>query len=446
MVVTWTYNSGSNRATAAGAGTTNFAELVAADTAGGWGKFSADTTGTQIICKGKLCIGDGINAITFSDINKQVFIHSDAVSANSQTFITANKSTIQFNDCDFKYGGATYSLNMFDTTATGSTINCTNCQFISLTSGVATAMRFRATQGGVLVLTDCFFSNCMIYNSYNTINPTYTITNMRIINTNYGLRTQSSPGTLTNLSIQGAAIAVYLEGSSSDVTITNLIGSGNTTIAGTNTSSGNLYLVNPVVDSWTMNLWASPAFVVYRQYTFDLTTEPGATVTLKKADGNTVFSMTANATTGVIASQTVSRGYYDQAHGNTMQDYGPFTLTITKTGKMPYIQTGIVLSSKINWLIALRNQLSGTAAASDVAAGTTFYKDDADSKLTGTLALTGDAAAGDVLNGKKFYKNDPKTQLTGSYVNPAVFVDVASGKPVLNLNNKKLDNRLVLGL
>ncbi len=46
MVVTWTYSAASNTAMASGAGSTNFAALVAADTAGGWGKFTADATGT----------------------------------------------------------------------------------------------------------------------------------------------------------------------------------------------------------------------------------------------------------------------------------------------------------------------------------------------------------------------------------------------------------------
>jgi hypothetical protein len=54
LVVTWTYNAGTNTATASGAGSTNFAGLVAADVAGGWGKFTADASGTQILCQGKI--------------------------------------------------------------------------------------------------------------------------------------------------------------------------------------------------------------------------------------------------------------------------------------------------------------------------------------------------------------------------------------------------------
>jgi hypothetical protein len=41
----------------------------------------------------------------------------------------------------------------------------------------------------------------------------------------------------------------------------------------------------------------------------------------------------ATSGSGDIATQTVSRGYYDQAHGNTLQDYGPHTLTISKAAR-----------------------------------------------------------------------------------------------------------------
>jgi hypothetical protein len=63
----------------------------------------------------------------------------------------------------------------------------------------------------------------------------------------------------------------------------------------------------------------------------------------------------------------------------------PFTLTFTKTGKMPYTQTGIILTEKTKLQIALRDQLTGTANIEDVAAEASFYRDDADAKLTGTL-------------------------------------------------------------
>jgi hypothetical protein len=58
--------------------------------------------------------------------------------------------------------------------------------------------------------------------------------------------------------------------------------------------------------------------------------------------------------------------------------------------------------------------LTGDADVGDVISGKTFYKDDAESLLTGTLTLSGTAVVGDVATGKTFYNTDPKTKLTGT--------------------------------
>lgn len=78
--------------------------------------------------------------------------------------------------------------------------------------------------------------------------------------------------------------------------------------------------------------------------------------------------------------------------------------------------------------------LDGTADPDDVIIGETFYKDDPNEKLTGTLELTGDATPADVLDGKFFYKDDPKVKLEGTLVpqteltGDAVPGDVRDGK------------------
>jgi hypothetical protein len=82
---------------------------------------------------------------------------------------------------------------------------------------------------------------------------------------------------------------------------------------------------------------------------------------------------------------------------------------------MPY-SGSIDMDRKTSLIITLRDQLSGTAGVGDVADGATFYKDDADQ------------------------------QLNGLHENPAVLIDIGSGRPVLSLNRKKLDNQLILGL
>lgn len=61
--------------------------------------------------------------------------------------------------------------------------------------------------------------------------------------------------------------------------------------------------------------------------------------------------------------------------------------------------------------------LSGDATAGDVLSGKTFYNNDPETKITGTLSLTGDAVAANVLSGKTFYGTDAKTKVTGTMAN-----------------------------
>ncbi len=129
-----------------------------------------------------------------------------------------------------------------------------------------------------------------------------------------------------------------------------------------NTQAGNGYFINCDIDNWAFSWSSGSNGNVYRQYTIDLITDPSATVTMKDKNGNTVFSVIADSVTGAIVTQTVSRGYYNKLFGDVMQDYGPFALTITKAGKMPYVATGFILDRKTDLKIALRDQLSGTSA------------------------------------------------------------------------------------
>lgn len=111
-------------------------------------------------------------------------------------------------------------------------------------------------------------------------------------------------------------------------------------------------------DTWAI-IWqfeAGSTGTVRRQYTFDLKVADkgdnpisGATVTLTDKNGSQVFNVTTDAN-GNITTQTVTRGYYDQAHGNALQDYGPHTLTVEKAGYQAYVKK-FVLSAKVTWEI-----------------------------------------------------------------------------------------------
>jgi len=95
LTVTWAYNAGTNTATASGAGSTNVAALVAADVAGGWGKFTVDATGKQVQCGAKIIQGDGTNAVTWADSGLQILELSGARTADNQIFwYVRNNSTL----------------------------------------------------------------------------------------------------------------------------------------------------------------------------------------------------------------------------------------------------------------------------------------------------------------------------------------------------------------
>jgi hypothetical protein len=150
--------------------------------------------------------------------------------------------------------------------------------------------------------------------------------------------------------------------SSTSATITNpYVRNVQYTIEIQSVTTSNCYVVNMDYDSenWTIAWYGTDTGTrVYRQYTVDLKVTDkdnnpisGATATLKDKDGNQVFSVNTDAN-GNIATQTASRGYYDQAHGSVLQDYGPHTLTITKTGYQTYMKK-FTLSAKTIWEIKL---------------------------------------------------------------------------------------------
>jgi hypothetical protein len=141
-------------------------------------------------------------------------------------------------------------------------------------------------------------------------------------------------------------------------TIKNLVAKNVATLVRIQNSNPTIALLNPDVDAWTF-LWVNcPTAKVYRQYEFDLTATDkegnpleAAAVTLADKDGAVVFTATTGAN-GAIATQTVSRGYYQQSTGNALQEYSPHTLTIAKAGYQTYVKK-FVLAEKTRWTVKL---------------------------------------------------------------------------------------------
>jgi len=110
---------------------------------------------------------------------------------------------------------------------------------------------------------------------------------------------------------------------------------------------------------WIGYFHYSSSAKVYRQYTFNLKVvdENGnpindAKVKVYNKSGNLVLENTTDAD-GQIPEQIITRGYYDQAHGNTLVDFSPHMLVVEKEGYETYtIQ--FTPTEAIDWQISLK--------------------------------------------------------------------------------------------
>jgi hypothetical protein len=426
VVVSWAYNAGTNTATASGAGSTNFAALVAADTAGGWGKFTADATGTQIKIGGFIRIGDGTNTCAFADSGKQILILSGFITATFQYVIQVNANS-------------TLTLGLLSDLTTRQTYG--GCQFVSLEATYLGTYFVAGNGTGLVYVYSCSFQASILHHVtaaggrvWNCILSNSTMLRESTNVDAYNLTVQKSAsyhgigsctGTFDRLMITGCANAFYCSVSVGAAAFKNAVCLGNTRVASIyGTGSTDYSLTNVDADVWAFTYSATYTGKVYRQYEFDLTITDyagnplaTATVTLKDKNNTQIFSLTTDAN-GQIATQTVSRGYYAQATGNTLQDYSPHTLTITKTGYIPITRI-FTFTEKTKWMAAMHAQLAGDAAAADVKTSKKFYKDDADSQQTGTLDQSdATATAEDIASGKTAYNNF--SNITGTYTPPTV--------------------------
>lgn len=376
MVVTWAYNAGTNTATATGSGSTNFAALVAADTAGGWGKYTADATGTQIICAGKVLVGGSGQTVAFADTSKQVIFLTGITSGGNllATYNTGSSITLgTLINATAKTTSDGCSIRSLETTNTNNILDGDNINLYSCEVGSNAKNAYIYISTGKIY--NCVFDNQIVFTPRSS-----DVFNVFMTRTRF-LQADSLWGTTTLSNVSLMASQTYIR-FANNATVSNIYGRGFTdTKSFTFTGAYTCYLVNPDFDTYSFS-WTG-AGVCYRQYTFDLQTAADATVTLTDKDDNVVFSVTADAVTGKIATQTVSRGYYNQTNGDTLQDYSPHTLTITGTGYIPYVRT-FTLEEKTKWLIELHDQLAGNATEADVASGKLFYKDDADTILVGS--------------------------------------------------------------
>jgi hypothetical protein len=361
MVVSWSYNSGTSTASASGAGSTNFAALVAADTAGGWGKYTSDASGTQIICAGKIVIGDGTNACAFTDTKKQILFLNGIFTGQWQgQFINVLAHS------SFTIGTLTDATTK--STQDGCIISCMDTnQNNAVINQVGTVQIYSSTlmsTSGQLMLWCASSGIFKIYNSNLNCVDLYNFKSFAdIYNVNIMGYTSSQAavfcGTCTydRLNVFSNSYALHFYGNVV-TTIKNAVVTKNTYPIYVEIFTVDGYLINGVFDTWHLGFSGNCTGKVFRQYEFDLTVRDSAgtalqscTCVLKDVANTQIFSVSTDAA-GAITTQTVSRGYYNQANGDTLQDYGPHTLTITKAGYATYTAK-VTFDMKLNLRIAL---------------------------------------------------------------------------------------------
>lgn len=147
-------------------------------------------------------------------------------------------------------------------------------------------------------------------------------------------------GVTERLSVHGqSSAALYLEGAAR--TIRNVFSRGAANLVRAYNFANAANILDADTDTWGVS-WHNSGGRINRQYTLNLAVSdalgfplPGATVTLTDKNGSQVFSQVTGAE-GQIPTQVVTRGYYEQATGSTLQDYGPHSLTITRDGYETY--------------------------------------------------------------------------------------------------------------
>lgn len=350
------YDSVNNVITVTGTYTDLFQDIYDADQAGGWGVLHKQGN-RQFYSEARIVIGDGSTSTAVSDKRAHLEFEPDAVPSGGIGITVENNASLTFGELvdatakvvrygvDVMYpvkgsGVHRYLIRGFN----GSQINLYGCSFRGFTNTY-----YSLWIRGVITAYHCLFDRVELRNVSGEL---YDLVFVQIRSS--ALRTV----TATMDEIRLFTSAAFMVEATSGLTVSNVVARGITTFYYAYYQSGNSYLINADSDAWTF-IWSnSPNAKIYRQYEFDLTVTDkennaisGATVTLKDKDDNQVFQVTTDAQ-GEIATQTVSRGWYEQATGDTLNEYSPHTLTIEKAGCQTY-ERKLALEEKTKWEIKL---------------------------------------------------------------------------------------------
>ena len=318
---------------------------------GQWGVVSKQNN-NQYFFEANLSIGDGSNATYFVDTLKQI-IFSDGL-GDQDIYVAQNAYfRLGINESgDVTHSGC--QITSLTTTSYHPVIKSEVPIYIYSSSFDAPNAVARIKITDETNISE--FRNCLFRKNVHILYGNLLLHNVVIENVEFGL--QSKIADADNVILQKGTYGFYFYIYSGTSTVRNVkIQDFTYDFRLYLTANDNVYAIDTEC-SWNLYWWWMAQGKLYRQYTFNLKVVdkagnpiPNAAVKIWDKNNNLVVDETTNSN-GEISEQTLTYGYYDQAHGNTPVMHTPHTIKITKDGYQTY-EKKFTLDKKIDWMIAL---------------------------------------------------------------------------------------------
>jgi len=362
------YSSGTNTITITGyseATPCNFTDIYNADVSGSWGKVTLQCT-NQFCFGCKIIIGDGSTATWFADIEKQSSFQN-ILTSHWQTFIhvknnahfymgivtdTTEKTTK--SGCAFLYVEQAEIMFGLVSGDVNADIKLYGCQFICINTGTYTGY-VSPTNANNRIWNCIFEGGCCVRGGVSSVPSSGDFYNNLIQDAFAGF-TQAT----------GVNDRAYITDCRHGFHFTDNHGGDMSNAIIINPTESDFNLNNVQVDRHALNVVCSWLFKwgitnthkVYRQYEFDLKVVDSAgtgidTAKVKAWDaGNALVTNATTNASGVLATQTLNYGYYNQAGGQTPVMQTPHEMRIYEYGKS-MLSSKSSIEAKTDWALTM---------------------------------------------------------------------------------------------
>ena len=357
IVANATANAGNTEANAYG-----FQDIVNAIGLKGWttAYYNRSYSGKQFELGFRIVVGDGSTTTWFVDFSKQITWTSTSVTgADQKLFDVKNNAYVKIGVLEtlseksssrgihFISLITSYHFYFFDTLGSNSYLYI----YSSIFDNAKADWNLGRIRGGNLRVWNTLLTKQTLLSTTGAY--TTDLFNIIIEKVGTGLESFSTTTSYDKISFTNMDKAVYT-GWGGTFTVSNIYVRQCIYMASLNDWVGfNGYIINADSNTWTLKWNGASTTKLFRQYEFDLTTTANSTIviTYYGQGGGTIYNQTD--LDGVIPTQTITKGFYNQVNGNTIQSYEPFNLKISKDNYQTY-EGNFTLSEKTNWNIQLQ--------------------------------------------------------------------------------------------